>query len=36
MQYTNDWTDILIDEDEYLEELRSILASAEDAGYTLE
>jgi len=37
MQYTtNDWTDFLLNETEASDELAEIMASAEDAGYSLE
>jgi len=36
MQYTNDWTDFLLNEIEASDELAEIMASAQDAGYTLE
>jgi len=37
MQFTNnDWTDFLLNEIEASDELAEIMASAKDAGYTLE
>jgi len=36
MQFTNDWTDFLLNEIEASDELAEIMASAQDAGYTLE
>jgi len=36
MQYTNDWTDFLINEIDATDELAEIMASAQEAGYTLE
>jgi len=36
MQYTNDWTDFLLNEIDASDELADIVASAKDAGYSLE
>jgi len=36
MQYTNDWTDFLLNEIEASDELAEIMASAQEAGYSLE
>jgi len=36
MQYTNDWTDFLFNETEASDELAEIMASAQEAGYSLE